>query len=277
MNTALPIARVNASFVSGANLILLCLVAVGWSYSVLQLLALDAAGSLAEAGPGMQIFAAFQYYLLQDPFGFETSAYFCATTETTWGILDFIKSFAMWAAMVMAMMLPTLFPLIRDLRARNQNTAPFILGYLAVWLMFCVMGVGVQWVLRLLEVLNGHMVITDPVISAVVLCLAGAYQFSAYKLNGLKERNKITDGTSEKPCCQDVQCGSGTIYGFACLRCCWPLMLSMFAFGLMNILAMGVLAVIMFMETTSFSRIKLAKIWGGVAFALGALFYVQSV
>ena len=265
MTTALPIERVNASFVSGANLILLCLVAVGGSYSVLQLLALDAAGSLAEAGPGMQIFAAFQYYLLQDPFGFETSAYFCATTETTWGI------------MVMAMMLPTLFPLIRDLRARNQNTAPFILGYLAVWLMFCVMGVGVQWVLRLLEVLNGHMVITDPVISAVVLCLAGAYQLSTYKAKGLKERNKIKGGTSVKPCCQDVQRGSGTIYGFACLRCCWPLMLSMFAFGLMNILAMGVLAVIMFMETTSFSRIKLAKIWGGVAFALGALFYVQSV
>ena len=277
MNTALPIARVNASFASGANLILLCLAAVGWSYSVLQLLALDAAGSLAEAGPGMQIFATFQYYLLHDPFGFETSDYFCATTEITWGILDFIKSFAMWAAMVMAMMLPTLFPLIRDIRIRNQSTVAFILGYLAVWLMFCVMGVGVQWALRLLEVLNSHMVITDPVISAVVLCLAGAYQFSAYKLNGLKERNKITDGASEKPCCQDVQCGSGTIYGFACLRCCWPLMLSMFAFGLMNILAMGVLAVIMFMETTSFSRIKLAKIWGGVAFALGALFYVQSV
>ena len=91
----------------------------------------------------------------------------------------------MWAAMVLAMMLPTLFPLVKELWARNQNTAPFILGYLAVWLMFCVMGVGVQWALRLLEVLNGHMVITDPVISAVVLCLAGAYQFSGYKLNGL--------------------------------------------------------------------------------------------
>ncbi|HBS38421.1 MAG TPA: hypothetical protein DEA75_08370 [Rhodobacteraceae bacterium] len=59
MTTALPIARVNASFVSGANLILLCLMAVGWSYSVLQLLALDAAESLVQAGPGMQIFAAF--------------------------------------------------------------------------------------------------------------------------------------------------------------------------------------------------------------------------
>ena len=95
MTTALPIERVNASFVSGANLTLLCLVAVGWSYSVLQLLSLDAAGSLAEAGPGMQIFAAFQYYLLQDPFGFETSAYFCATTETTWGILNSVLLFCL--------------------------------------------------------------------------------------------------------------------------------------------------------------------------------------
>jgi hypothetical protein len=38
---------------------LLCWVAVGWSYSVLQLLALDAAESLVQARPGMQIFAAF--------------------------------------------------------------------------------------------------------------------------------------------------------------------------------------------------------------------------
>ncbi|MEJ6770363.1 MAG: DUF2182 domain-containing protein [Paracoccaceae bacterium] len=84
---------------------------------------------------------------MQDPFGFETSDRFCATTDITWGILDFIKSSAMWAAMVLAMMVPNLFPLIKDLKVRNHNTAPFILGYLAVWLMFCVMGVGLQWAL----------------------------------------------------------------------------------------------------------------------------------
>ena len=41
-------------------------------------------------------------------------------------------------------------------------------------------------------------------------------------------------------------------------------MLSMFAFGLMNGLAMGVFAVMMFMEATLFSRAnwaKWAKIW----------------
>jgi len=34
-----------------------------------------------------------------------------------------------------------------------------------------------------------------------------------------------------------------------------------FAFGLMNGLAMGVFAVMMFMEATLFSRAKWAKIW----------------
>ena len=38
-------------------------------------------------------------------------------------------------------------------------------------------------------------------------------------------------------------------------------MLSMFAFGLMNGLAMGVFAVMMFIEATLFSRAKWAKIW----------------
>tara|TARA_B100000780_G_scaffold245422_1_gene189487 strand:- start:322 stop:450 length:129 start_codon:yes stop_codon:yes gene_type:complete len=38
--------------------------------------------------------------------------------------------------------------------------------------------VAVQWALRMLEVLNGHMVITNPVIAAAALCIAGACQLS---------------------------------------------------------------------------------------------------
>jgi len=55
----------------------------------------------------------------------------------------------------------------RTLGTQSEYSAVYI-GYLAVWLMFCVMGVGVQWELRLLEVLNGHMVIANPLISAAV-------------------------------------------------------------------------------------------------------------
>ena len=69
-----------------------------------------------------------------------------------------------------------------------------------------------------------------------------------------------------KPCCQDIKIGigysasSGTVYGFVCLRCCWPLMLTIFAFGLMNILAMELLIVIIFMETNSVLWVNSEKI-----------------
>ena len=43
----------------------------------MQLITLNSVGSLSAAGLGMQMFAAFQYYLLNDPFGFEPSLNFC--------------------------------------------------------------------------------------------------------------------------------------------------------------------------------------------------------
>jgi predicted metal-binding membrane protein len=51
----------------------------------------------------------------------------------------------------------------------------------------------------------------------------------------------------------------------------------MFAFGLMNILAMGLLTVMMFMETNSVLRVNSEKIWGSIAFVLSLTFYVQSL
>ena len=49
-------------------------------------------------------------------------------------------------------------------------------GYFMIWLGFCMLGVAVQWVLRMLEILNGHMLITNLLIAAATLCTAGGYQ-----------------------------------------------------------------------------------------------------
>ena len=225
----------------------------------------------------MQMFAAIQYYLLNNPLSFETSLNFCTTTNTNWDILDFVKSFAMWVAMVAAMMLPNLFPLLRSVKIRGQKAIPFVLGYFAIWSGFCMLGVSVQWALRMLDVLNGHMVITNPIVSATVLCVAGTYQLSKHKSARLKERKNLMLITDLKPCCQTVETASGTAYGLACVRCCFPLMLTMFAFGLMNILAMAMLTVMMILETYSDSRVNLAKFWGGVMCSMGLLFYLLAV
>jgi hypothetical protein len=89
MTSALPIHIVTALSGYSSRLMLLCLIALGWLYSLVQLTMLDSVGSLSEAGLGMKMFAAFQYYLFNDPFGFETSLNFCTTTNTNWSTLDF--------------------------------------------------------------------------------------------------------------------------------------------------------------------------------------------
>jgi predicted metal-binding membrane protein len=277
MTTALTIRRATTALTPSSGLVVLFLVAFGWFYSFMQLNTLDSVGSLSEAGPGMQMFAAIQYYLLNNPLGFETSLNFCTTTNANWDILDFVKSFAMWVAMVAAMMLPNLFPLLKSIKARGEKAIPFVLGYFAIWSGFCMLGVSVQWALRMLDVLNGHMVITNPMISATVLCVAGTYQLSQKKVARLKERKNLMPITDLKPCCQTVETASGTAYGLACVRCCFPLMLTMFAFGLMNILAMAMLTVMMILETYSDSRINLAKFWGSVMCSMGLLFYLLAV
>jgi predicted metal-binding membrane protein len=127
------------------------------------------------------------------------------------------------------------------------------------------------------------MVIAELLIAAAVLCRVGAYQVSTHKSDRLKERKIMQQRGGLKPCCQDIEIGIGygaslgTVYGFVCLRCWWPLMLTMFAFGLMNILAMGLLTVMMFMETNSVLRVNSEKIWGSIAFVLSLTFYVQSL
>ena len=79
----------------------------------------------------------------------------------------------MWVAMVAAIMLPNLFPLLKLIKVRGEKAFPFVFGYFTIWLGFCMLGLAVQRALRLLDILNGHMVITNPLIAAATLCTAG--------------------------------------------------------------------------------------------------------
>jgi predicted metal-binding membrane protein len=50
----------------------------------------------------------------------------------------------------------------------------------------------------------------------------------------------------------------GLRHGLICLGCCWALMLLMFAFGVMNLLWMGLLGLFMLLEKTA----PHAHLWG---------------
>lgn len=231
---------------SGNMALLLGLIVLGWSYALAQLLSVDARGSLAEAGVGMEVFAYAKATLFDDPFAFETSLSLCTTPSGAWGSVDVMKASAMWASMILAMMLPVLVP---ELRRNTLDPAPFpafiggLFGYGIAWVPFCVAGVAVQWWLQGAGYLDAHHVLRDVGPSAAVLGLVALIHLSGLSRSGVPRRAAFCARVS---CSHPVR--EGWRYGLGCLRCCGPLMLVMFSTGLMNVLAMLLLSGLMVME-----------------------------
>lgn len=232
----------------GAPALLVGLIVLGWAFALVQLLTMDTPGSLAEAGPGMQIFAYVKAYVFGDPFAFESALSFCATRTGAWSVADVLKSAAMWLGMIMAMMLPVLLPPGRNTsripRPPNTTTAG-LSGYTVAWLPFCAMGVAAQWTLQREGLLSAHLVLQhDGLSTSILLFVAIMYLF------GLASRSK----TRTQAAVPAQSFRTGLNYGVHCLRCCGPLMLAMFITGLMNLVAMLVLTLLMVVTMSGANR-----------------------
>ena len=158
----------------------------------------------------------------------------------------------MWAFMIFAMMLPSLLPTFSSKIICIKKFCGFLLGYLAVWLLFCVGCIFIQWVLHTNGLLSDEMVITTSWFASLLVALVGIYQFSKVKLQSCIARNQLLVLSSETSSDIEFNLQAGTKLGTSCAISCGPLMLTMFAFGLMNVIAMLVLTVMMFVETNHF-------------------------
>ena len=155
----------------------------------------------------------------------------------------------MWAFMIFAMMLPSLLPALSSKIICIKKFFAFLLGYLAVWLLFCVGCIFIQWFLHANDLLSDAMVITNSWFAFLLLALVGIYQFSKIKMRSCIARNTLLASLIETTGGTGLCLHAGTKLGVYCAISCGPLMLSMFAFGLMNVVAMLVLTVMMFVET----------------------------
>jgi predicted metal-binding membrane protein len=163
----------------------------------------------------------------------------------------------MWAAMTLAMMLPTAGPMIltyaeiADTAARKGErvVSPLILtaGYAAVWLGFALVAAMLQWALSRAGVLDGGS--TGRLIGGVIVIGAGLYQFSPMKRACLTLCQRpfpffFSNWTTEPRGILRL----GLRQGMICFGCCWAMMLVMFAVGAMNVIWMAVLGVLMTVE-----------------------------
>ncbi|NKC15536.1 MAG: DUF2182 domain-containing protein [Gammaproteobacteria bacterium] len=164
-----------------------------------------------------------------------------------WAPLDFWLTFLMWAVMMMAMMVPSAFPMVmmftainRRKRAASQpyvSTWVFIAGYVIAWAGFSALAALAQWPMHRYALLTPMMDNSSHVLAGIALVVAGLYQFTPWKdvcLNKCRTplgfvMTQWRDGTGGA-------LAMGLRHGLYCVGCCWALMLVLFAVGVMNML-----------------------------------------
>jgi len=141
-----------------------------------------------------------------------------------------------WLLMITAMMLPT--------------TLPLLAGYAAAWLGFGVVAYGIDVGVREAAT-SGWLLAHGWVVGAVVIGVAGAFQFSALKYRCL-ERCRSPFGfvnarwRGRRPLAESLQLGIA--HGLFCVGCCWALMLVTFVVGMGNVGWMLIVAAAMAAE-----------------------------
>jgi predicted metal-binding membrane protein len=181
---------------------------------------------------------------------------------------------AMWIAMMVAMMFPTIAPIVllhrMVLRRREHGPARSVVfagGYLVVWALVGLVPLGVLVGFR--HVSSGSTWV--PRLAAVVLVLAGVYQFTLWKDACLRAcRTPLTFLMTH-----DFGGGYtgalrvGISHGLYCLGCCWALMAVLFVVGLMNLAWMAGIAVIFLAEKNWRHGVGLSKVVGSAVICFG--------
>ncbi|UYV35808.1 DUF2182 domain-containing protein [Rhodobacteraceae bacterium D3-12] len=203
-------------------------------------------------------------------YGREFWASLCSLTPDAAGA---VRITGMWMLMSAAMMAPTALPAFAtydDLGHSAENTrfSHLVAGYVAVWLGFSVLAAALQLALYQADLISAFGDSRSGLLSAALLGLAGAYQFTALKEACLSKCRRPLSFFMQH--WDEGPWSNGLRLGAVCLGCCWALMLLAFVGGVMNIAFMGLAMVLMTLE-------KLPEIgrWVtrpvGVALVLGAV------
>jgi predicted metal-binding membrane protein len=178
---------------------------------------------------------------------------------TAWSTRDAILMFLMWTVMMVAMMTPSVAPMVllhalhgRKLKQENRPYAPagaFLAGYLLVWTGFSLLATVAQWALQKAALLSMMMEPTSKVLAAILFLAAGIYQWTPLKKACLKHcRSPLSVLIQDWKPGIGGALSMGIHHGIYCTACCWFLMALLFAAGVMNLLWVALIAAFVLVE-----------------------------
>ena len=196
--------------------------------------------------------------------------------SSSWDAANLAAIFAMWAVMMAAMMLPSALPMIQTFAricGKSGDAArwrSFVGGYLLVWTAFSVAATAAQWVLQAAGWVDPMIVSRSALLSAVLLVIAGIYQFSPLKHVCLSRCRSplgfVLGEWREGPRGGFVM---GLRHGLHCLGCCWALMALLFVGGVMNLVWIAALTVVVAIEKLAPQGDRIAVLLGAVLIGAG--------
>ena len=216
--------------------------------------------------------------LARDMYGPMTGASRWMMTPS-WDATHLLLLWAMWAVMMIGMMLPSAAPtiLLYGLAARRRQgidaagpVYALAAGYVVIWALFGVLATALQRALGELFLLSPMMEATSPAAGAALLLVAGVYQLTPLKQACLTACQSPLGFLLSR--WRDGVRGAfrmGLEHGLYCLGCCWALMLLLFAGGVMNLAVIGALTVFVVFEKLGLFGRHGARVSGSLLLACG--------
>lgn len=193
---------------------------------------------------------------------------------------------AMWAVMMVAMMLPSLVPMLlryRKLVGRpgaarlGRLTLLAGAGYFLVWtaLGLAVFPLGVLLAMFTME--EPALSEAVPVAAGAAVIAAGAFQFTAWKSLALACCRPAAAPGQTLPADAGSAWRHGLRIGLHCARCCGNLMLVLLVVGIMDLAAMAVVTAAITLERLAPRGEQAARAIGAVTMAAGLLMIARAM
>jgi predicted metal-binding membrane protein len=199
-----------------------------------------------------------------------------------WSTSTYLVALLMWAAMMVAMMVPSAAPMVLlyaavARKAALQNspipaTGVFIAGYVLVWTLFSVLAAAAQSGLGQASLLSAQMASKSSLIAGALFLMAGIYQLTPAKSACLRHCRAPTQFLSQhwRPGASGAL-RMGVVHGAFCLGCCWVLMALLFVGGVMNLLWVVAIAVFVVLEKSTPFGIRAGRVIGCAMACVGLL------
>jgi predicted metal-binding membrane protein len=191
----------------------------------------------------------------------------------------------MWVVMMVAMMLPSLVPMLWRYRQAVCETRVAHLGWLTalvgggyfiVWTSFGVVAFPLGVALAAIEMLQPALARVVPIAVGVVVLIAGFLQFTAWKARHLTRCREVPGCGCTLPADASTAWRHGLRLGLHCGRCCAGLTAVLLVIGVMDLRAMGVVAAAITAERLAPAGERVARAIGVIVVGAGLLLIVRA-